>query len=40
VEGIASALSTAGLPASSLVVEVTETALIDETAVVERRAIA
>jgi diguanylate cyclase (GGDEF)-like protein len=33
VEGIASALSTAGLPASSLVVEVTETALIDETAV-------
>jgi diguanylate cyclase (GGDEF)-like protein len=33
VEGIASALSDAGLPASSLVVEVTETALIDETAV-------
>ena len=33
VEGIASALDASGLPASSLVVEVTETALIDEAAV-------
>jgi EAL domain-containing protein (putative c-di-GMP-specific phosphodiesterase class I) len=33
VEGIALALADSGLPASSLVVEVTETALIDEAAV-------
>jgi EAL domain-containing protein (putative c-di-GMP-specific phosphodiesterase class I) len=33
VEGVASALAASGLPARSLVIEVTETALIDETAV-------